>query len=113
MRKAKIDPYQDHLVTEDGKKYKRVFVHYVDGDTKLCDGCDESKENCATIKMLCNDYAILCKDCVMDILTVWDDETNTIQLISHSGFNNWNLYYCPNSQENYRVGMLALTYHLS
>jgi hypothetical protein len=56
------------------EKYKRVFVHFVDGDAKTCDGCDEIKEECASIRMLCNDYAIMCEDCIRDILTIWEDE---------------------------------------
>jgi len=74
MKKAKIDPYLDHLEITDGKevrKIKKVHVLYVDGDAKTCDGCDQKKTGVASIRMLCGDVACICKDCVEDILTVW------------------------------------------
>jgi hypothetical protein len=72
MYKPKLDPYLDHLTTEDGRKYKKVHVVYVDGDEKICDGCDEKKPRVAAIKMICDDIACLCEDCIRDILTVFE-----------------------------------------
>ena len=71
MGKPKIDPYLDHLINEKGNKCRRVHVLYVDGDPKLCDGCDKEKPNLASIQMVCGDVACICEDCVKDILTIW------------------------------------------
>ena len=71
----KISPYLTHLEIVDGKevkKIKKVYVMYVDGDEKLCDCCDEKKSGIASIRMLCGDIACICKDCVEDILTIWE-----------------------------------------
>jgi hypothetical protein len=46
---------------------KKITLLYVDGDKKLCDGCDEKKKT-AVIEMLCGDVAIICKDCLIDII---------------------------------------------
>jgi len=67
-----LDPYLDHLITEDGREYKKVYVMYKDGDKKLCDCCDEKKSGVASIVMLCGDIACLCRECVRDILSIWD-----------------------------------------
>ena len=70
-RESKLDPYLDHLVTEDGRKYKKVHVMYVDGDELVCDCCDEKKPR-AVIRLLSGDITGLCEDCIRDILTVFD-----------------------------------------
>jgi hypothetical protein len=69
--KPKIDPYLNHLINEDGRKYKKVHVMYVDGDELLCDCCDEMKQR-AVIRLICGDTTGLCEDCIRDILTVFD-----------------------------------------
>ena len=70
-REPKLDPYLDHLVTEDGRKYKKVHVMYVDGDVLACDCCNENKPR-AAIRLLSGDITGLCEDCIRDILTVFD-----------------------------------------
>lgn len=75
MREPKISPYSTYLektVGKEVKKIKKVYVMYVDGDAKTCDCCDEIKPGVACIIMLCGDAALLCKECVQDILTVWN-----------------------------------------
>ena len=67
----KLDPYLDHLVTEDGRKYKKVHVMYVNGDKLVCDCCDEKKPR-AVIRLLSGDITGLCEDCIRDMLTVFD-----------------------------------------
>jgi hypothetical protein len=46
---------------------RKIRLLYIDGDKKLCDGCDENKKT-ASIEMICGDVAIICKDCLKDIL---------------------------------------------
>jgi|SaaInlV_100m_DNA_2_1039680.scaffolds.fasta_scaffold24481_1 hypothetical protein len=67
----KLDPYLDHLVTEDGRKYKKVHVMYVNGDKLVCDCCDEKKPR-VVIRLLSGDITGLCEDCIRDMLTVFD-----------------------------------------
>ena len=67
----KLNPYSDHLV-KDGKKIKKVHVLYVDGDAKLCDCCDDKKIGVASIRGITGDVWCICKECVEDILTVWN-----------------------------------------
>jgi hypothetical protein len=75
MSKPKLDPFLDHLVNKEGKKYKKVHIMYVDGDKRLCDCCDEKKPR-AVIRLISNDTTGLCKDCISDMLTAFDDEQN-------------------------------------
>lgn len=70
-----MNPYDESIYNEDGTpRCKKVYVMYIDGDTKLCDGCDIQKEGVASIRMICGDVACICKDCIKDIITVWDEE---------------------------------------
>lgn len=62
----------DSYIEKDGKKIGKVRLLYVDGDKKLCDGCDEMKE-CASIQAISTDnnhgdVMILCKDCLLEIV---------------------------------------------
>lgn len=68
----KLNPYTDFLINKDGKKIKKIHVLYVDGDPKLCDCCDIEKTRVASIQGITNDVWCICKECVEDILTVWD-----------------------------------------
>jgi len=53
-----MNPYDKSIYNEDGtQKCKKVNVMYVDGDTKLCDGCDLQKKGVASIRMICGDVA--------------------------------------------------------
>jgi hypothetical protein len=63
----------DEYLEKDGKKIGKVRLLYVDGDNKLCDGCDEMKE-CASIQGISTDkhhgdVIILCKDCLLEIIS--------------------------------------------
>ena len=73
-----MNPYYESILNEDGTpKCKKVHVMYVDGDgPKLCDGCDEQKEELASIRMICGDVACICQQCIKDILTIWDEDRN-------------------------------------
>jgi len=63
----------DSYIEKDGKRIGKVTLLYVDGDEKLCDGCDEMKR-CASIQGISTDYKcgnvmILCKDCLQEIVS--------------------------------------------
>jgi hypothetical protein len=75
-QKRGMNPYTPHLL-KNGKEIKKVFVMYIDGDEKLCDGCDEVKPRVASIMGICDDVWGLCENCVASILSTWkekDDE---------------------------------------
>jgi hypothetical protein len=57
----------DRYIEKDGKQIKKVQLLYVDGDGKLCDGCDKHKK-CASIKDISGDVMIICKDCLTEII---------------------------------------------
>lgn len=61
-----MDIYTDHL-EEDGKKIKRLYLLYIDGDEKECDCCAKQKI-CASVVMMWGDIAIICKDCLEEII---------------------------------------------
>jgi hypothetical protein len=64
--------YEESLKKDD-KKIKKVYLNYPPGEVKLCDLCDEEKP-CASITFICGDVAIICKDCLTDILKEFDNE---------------------------------------
>lgn len=57
----------DRYIEKDGLKIEKVKLLYVDGDEKLCDGCDEFKK-CATISDMLDNYMVICKDCLQEII---------------------------------------------
>ena len=67
-----MNPYDKSLIKVD-REIKKTHVLYVDGDAKLCDGCDEMKENVASISMISGGVECLCRDCVKDILKIWEE----------------------------------------
>jgi len=63
----------DAYINKNEKQIVKTTVLYIDGDgKKICDGCDEEKERVAAIKMISGGVECLCKDCIKDILTIWD-----------------------------------------
>lgn len=63
----------DSHFIKNGRKIGKVQLLYVDGDDKLCDGCDESKK-CASIKGISTnsyhgDVMVICKDCLLEIVS--------------------------------------------
>ena len=52
---------------KDGKQIKKLSLLYIDGDEKLCDGCDELKK-CASVRSISGDVSIVCKDCLTEII---------------------------------------------
>lgn len=65
-----MNPWDEHI-EKDGRKISKVHVMYIDGDSKLCDGCDEEKERIASIRFIGNVWCI-CESCILDISRVWD-----------------------------------------
>ena len=62
-----------YIEKNDDKFIKKVQLLYIDGDKKLCDGCDEKKK-CASIVGICGDVMIMCKDCLMEIVNKFEDK---------------------------------------
>jgi len=69
------DEYIEKLDEETGKvrNIHKVHVMYIDGDSKLCDGCDEVKEHVASIRFV-SDVWCVCRDCIKDLHGAWDEE---------------------------------------
>ena len=79
-----MNPYDKEIRYGDGTpKCLKVHVLYVDGDAKLCDGCDQLKTGVASINTIGNGVMCICQQCVKDILTVWGDETKKPIDITH------------------------------
>lgn len=57
----------DPTIIKDGKEIKKISLLFIDESPKLCDGCDETKI-CASINLVCDDVAIICKDCLTEII---------------------------------------------
>lgn len=57
----------DTYIEKNGKQIKKVQLLYIDGDKKLCDGCDTNKE-CASIKDISGNVMVICKDCLTEII---------------------------------------------
>lgn len=68
-----MNPWKSHTKNKNGELSRKVHVLYIDGDAKLCDGCDQDKEGVAAIKMICGDVACICHDCIMDLSRAWDE----------------------------------------
>jgi hypothetical protein len=66
-----MNPFKDYLVRKDGTKAKKVYIMYIDGDPKLCDGCDVRKRRVASIKGIGSDVWCICEDCVYDLYCAW------------------------------------------
>jgi hypothetical protein len=63
----------EFILTKEGRQIRKARLLYIDGDGKICDGCNETGK-CATIQAINTpsrqgDIIILCKDCVWEILT--------------------------------------------
>ena len=67
-----MNPF-DTTIYKNGKHVTKVHVMYIDGDSKICDGCDKQKEHVASIKMVWGDVACICRDCIMDLSRAWDE----------------------------------------
>jgi len=61
-----MNPY-DAYIEKDGRQIKKTALLYVDGETKLCDGCDEKKAHVASIKTISGGVECICLDCIKDI----------------------------------------------
>lgn len=61
-----MNPY-DAYIEKNGKQIKKTCLLYVDGDEKLCDGCDEKKTRVASIKTISGGVECICADCIKDI----------------------------------------------
>ena len=61
----------DSHILKNGRKIKKVTLLYIDGDKKLCDGCDEKKK-CASLHLVCDDVTIICKDCLQEIINEFE-----------------------------------------
>jgi hypothetical protein len=57
----------DRYIEKDGKQIKKVQLLYIDGDEKLCDGCDSMKV-CASIKDISGNVMVICKDCLTEMI---------------------------------------------
>ena len=57
----------DDYIEKDGRKIKKVTLLYIDGDKKLCDGCDKKKK-CASIRDITGNVMVICKDCLNEII---------------------------------------------
>ena len=68
-----MNPFDTEIKHKNGKCVAKVHVMYIDGDSKLCDGCDKKKENVASIRMVWGDIACICHDCIMDLSRAWDE----------------------------------------
>jgi hypothetical protein len=69
-----MNPY-DWYINKNGKNIRKVHVLYVESEyPKLCDGCDEEKENLASIDFMKAGVCCICRDCMKDLLTVWGEE---------------------------------------
>jgi hypothetical protein len=64
-----MKPYDRYIFNDDGtKKCDKVYLLYIDGDAKLCDGCDKNKTKVASISVIGNNVMCICKDCLQDII---------------------------------------------
>ena len=67
----------DRYIYKEGKQIEKVSLMYIDGDKKLCDGCDEHKI-CATITGINTPHRtqmmILCKDCLQEMVDEFNRE---------------------------------------
>ena len=68
----------DNEIEKDGKRIKKLSLIHVDGDEKLCDGCDERKV-CASLSSISGDVSIVCKDCLNEILKHFENNSNRPQ----------------------------------
>lgn len=68
-----MNPFDTKIKHDDGSSSDKIHVMYIDGDSKICDGCDKEKENVAAIRMICGDVACVCHDCIMDLSRAWDE----------------------------------------
>jgi len=64
--------YQAKGIRDDGKSFEKISLLFIDDKDDvdgfvLCDCCDE-KRPCAHLIMLCNDSAVICKDCLQLII---------------------------------------------
>jgi hypothetical protein len=72
----------DEYIEKEGKKIKKVHIMYIDGDTKLCDGCDEEKERVASINFVGQVWCV-CRDCIKDLHGAWDEEDSKPKDLTH------------------------------
>lgn len=71
--KVQMNPYDESILKKDGTpKCKKIYVLYIDGDEKLCDGCDKKVKRVASIRGITGDVWCVCQDCIKDIQTAWD-----------------------------------------
>ncbi len=68
-----MKPFDTKIKHKDGSSSDKVYVMYIDGDSKLCDGCDQHKGRIAAIRMICGDVACICQDCIIDLSRAWDE----------------------------------------
>jgi hypothetical protein len=68
-----MNPFDTEIKHKNGDSSLKVHVMYIDGDFKICDGCDKRKERIAAIRMICGDVACICQDCIMDLSRAWDE----------------------------------------
>lgn len=74
-----MNPWEESIKNEDGTiRCKKVYVLMVDGDKKLCDGCDEYKSNIASIVSVSGNVSCICQNCILDIARVWDGPKKVI-----------------------------------
>lgn len=62
--------YEAKGINEKGESFKKIGLLFIDDQedtSSLCDSCDEEKP-CAHLIMLCNDSAVICKDCLQLII---------------------------------------------
>lgn len=64
----------DSHIEKNGRTINKISLLYIDSDDMLCDACDEMKK-CASLHLLCSDTAIICKDCLLEIVNEFDDTT--------------------------------------
>lgn len=68
-----MNPWEENIKNKDGTvRCKKVYVLMVDGDKKICDGCDENKSGVASIVTICGHVSCICQNCILDIAKVWD-----------------------------------------
>lgn len=68
-----MNPWETFIKNIDGTiKCKKLYVLMVDGDKKICDGCDEYKSNVASIVSVSGNVSCICQNCILDIARVWD-----------------------------------------
>jgi hypothetical protein len=78
-----MNPWDEYIEKEyqDGgtKKIHKVHIMYIDGDPKLCDGCDEVKGRVASIRFMGSIWCV-CKDCIKDLHRAWGEEEERIYM---------------------------------